>query len=249
MAVLRDARVLPDGSRIRWVEVPGDEPPRLYLHGLGASSAPYYAAAVAHPLLQERRSLLLDLLGFGLSDRPETFGYTLDDHADTIATALAGLDGLEVVAHSMGGAVAVALAHRHPRLVARLVLIDSNLDPQQPRTGPGSPGIATYTEHEFLHGVGWERTLRRAGPQWGATMRLSSPIALYRTALSLIRTTARQQLTALSIPRVYLHPEGQPPLDADGLRAAGVQVVEIPGSGHNIMLDNLDAFAKAVVSS
>lgn len=56
---MRAAQVRPDGTTIRWVELPGAEPPRVYVHGLGASSAPYYAEAAVHPALAGFRSLLL----------------------------------------------------------------------------------------------------------------------------------------------------------------------------------------------
>ncbi|MFC7722787.1 hypothetical protein [Nonomuraea recticatena] len=37
---MHSAQVLPDGSRIRWVEIAGVEPTLVFVHGLGASSAP-----------------------------------------------------------------------------------------------------------------------------------------------------------------------------------------------------------------
>ena len=150
------------GVRIRWVEVPGASPARVYLHGLGASSAPYYAEAVAHPLLAGRRSLMMDLLGFGISDRPTGFAYSLEGHADALAVALAkiGLRRSEIIGHSMGGAVAIVLAARHPEIVRSLVLVDPHVDPATPALGaPGSRGIAAYGEADFLS-HGFERVLR-----------------------------------------------------------------------------------------
>ncbi|WP_437007538.1 alpha/beta fold hydrolase [Streptomyces sp. enrichment culture] len=109
----------------------------MYVHGLGATSPAYFTETAVHPLLAGHRSLLVDLLGHGHSDRPATFAYTLEDHADALAEALraAEVTGAEVVAHSMGGSVAVVLAARHPELVSRLVLVDANLDPLTPRRG------------------------------------------------------------------------------------------------------------------
>lgn len=248
---MHDAIVHPGGARMRWVELPGADPARVYVHGLGATSAPYYAEVAAHPLLPRHRSLLIDLLGFGISDRPQDFPYTIDAHADTLAEALrkAGVAGASVIAHSMGGAVAVVLAHRHPELVDALVLVDADLDPAPPLSEqPGSSGIAGYTEEEFV-AHGWKEVRDRVGPHWWSTMRLADLRGLHRTAVSLAQGTQpaiRELLKALPIPRAFLHPEGDEPEAAGDLSAAGVQVIAIPESGHTIMLDNPEAFARTL---
>ncbi|MEV4441826.1 alpha/beta hydrolase [Streptomyces sp. NPDC049577] len=251
---MRSATVTPEGDRIRWVELPGEEPARVYVHGLGATSPVYFAEVAAHPALAGRRSLLIDLLGFGISDRPTGFDYTLESHADALAEALtaAGVTGAELVAHSMGGSVAIVLAARHPRLVSRLVLVDANLDPITPVRGPGSSGIATYTEAEFVGG-GWQEVRDAAGPHWWSTMRLAGLEALHRSAVHLTRGTVptmREMLLELTIPRTYLVPAADGPLPgADRLEAAGVGVVAIPDCGHNIMLDNPETFARATAAA
>lgn len=253
---MRSAVVTDAGDRIRWAELPGREPVRVYLHGLGASSPAYFAGVAAHPLLAGHRSLLMDLLGHGISDRPEGFAYTLEGHADAVARAMtaAGAGGAEVVAHSMGGAVAVVLAARHPRLVSRLVLVDANLDPMARRPGAGgSSGIAAYSEEEFLVGGGWQEVRDRVGGHWWATMRLAGREALHRSAVHLVEGTVptmRDMLLELGIPRTFLVPEADGPLPgADKLVDAGVDVVAIPDCGHNIMLDNPDAFVRATADA
>ncbi|GAA2706769.1 MULTISPECIES: alpha/beta hydrolase [Streptomyces] len=252
---MRSAVVTPEGDRIRWVELPGREPARVYVHGLGSTSPAYFAEAAVHPLLAGHRSLLVDLLGHGISDRPEDFCYTLEAHADALAAALSAADvtGAELIAHSMGGSVAVVLAARHPHLVSRLVLVDANLDPLPPAPGTaGSRGIAAYTEQEFLAG-GWEEIRDRAGAHWWSTMRLAGRTALYRSAVNLTRGTAptmRHLLLTLPIPRTYLLPAADGPLPgADALEKAGVRVVPVPDCGHNIMLDNPEAFAHATAEA
>ncbi|MET9319038.1 alpha/beta hydrolase [Streptomyces sp. NPDC003038] len=266
---MRSAVVTPEGDRIRWVELPGSEqeeqeekergvgtePVRVYVHGLGATSPAYFAATATHPLLAGRRSLLVDLLGHGHSDRPETFDYTLEAHADALAAALteAGAEGAELIAHSMGGAVAIVLADRYPHLVSRLVLVDANLDPIPPTAAAtGSSGIASYTEEEFLNG-GWAEVRDRVGAHWWATMRLAGRTALYRSAVHLTAGTTptmRELLLELKIPRSYLLPEADGPLPgADALKAAGVAIVAVPDCGHNIMLDNPDGFARAAATA
>ncbi|MDR6975101.1 pimeloyl-ACP methyl ester carboxylesterase [Streptomyces sp. 3330] len=239
------------GSQVRWTETRGAEPARVYVHGLGAASAVYHAHVAARPELAGRRSLFVDLPGHGISDRPADFGYTLDDHADALAAALdaAGVTGAELVAHSMGGSVAVVLAHRRPDLVARLVLTEANLDAFPPSSA-GSSGIASYTEEEFVDG-GYARVLDKVGPIWAATMRLADPRALHRTAVGLRRGSdpvMREILAGLDgVERVYLQGGLSGALDgADALEAAGVRVVTVPGAGHNVMFDDPDAFVRAV---
>ncbi|MGK5444645.1 alpha/beta fold hydrolase [Micromonospora sp. URMC 105] len=250
---MRDATVGPDGARMRWVEVSGAEPVRVYLHGLGAMSAPYFVPVATRPELAGHRSLFVDLLGHGLSDRPPDFGYTLQEHAATLATALdsAGVRAAEVVAHSMGGAVAIVLAHHRPDLVARLVLVEANLEPS-PAPKAGGSGINAYTEAEFLAG-GLADTLDRVGPQWAATMRLADPVGLHRSAVHLVaatRPTMRHMLVRLPIPRTFIQGErGSPVRDPDGLTAAGVTVLTVPNAGHNVMLDNPQEFARLAAAS
>ncbi|MEU9103770.1 alpha/beta hydrolase [Streptomyces xanthophaeus] len=252
---MRSAAVTAGGDRIRWVELPGEEPARVYVHGLGATSPAYFTASAVHPLLAGRRSLLIDLLGHGHSDRPLDFDYTLEDHADALAAALtgAGAEGAELIAHSMGGAVAVVLAARHPHLVSRLVLVDANLDPVPSVAGaPGSSGISAYTEEEFLSG-GWTEVRDRAGAHWWATLRLTGSTALYRSAVHLAAGTTptmRELLLELKVPRTCLLPEADGPLPGtEALEAAGVRVVSVPDCGHNIMLDNPQAFAAATAAA
>ncbi|MDN0196610.1 alpha/beta hydrolase [Streptomyces sp. S.PNR 29] len=238
------------GSCIRWTEAPGGEPARVYVHGLGSVSAVYHAHIAARPELAGRRSLFVDLPGHGISDRPAHFGYSLQDHADALAAALdaARLTGAELIAHSMGGAVAIVLAHRRPELVSRLVLTEANLDAFPPPTA-GSSGIASYEEEAFVNGA-YARVLEKAGPTWAATMRLADPRALHRSAVGLrhgSEPVMRSILQGLPIERVYLQGEFSGDLEGrDALEAAGVRVVSVPGAGHNVMFDNPDAFAAAV---
>ncbi|MFH9583695.1 alpha/beta fold hydrolase [Streptomyces luteogriseus] len=253
---MRSAAVTPEGDRIRWVELPGQQPARVYVHGLGATSPAYFAAVAVDPRLSGRRSLLLDLLGHGISDRPTHFDYTLESHADALADALtaAGVSAAELIAHSMGGSVAIVLAARHPHLVSRLVLIDANLDPVPRVAGSsGSSGIAAYSEEEFVTGGGWEEVRDRVGPHWWSTMRLAGREALHRSAFHLTRGTTptmRELLLELRIPRTFLLPASDGPLPGAGaLTEAGVSVVAIPDCGHNIMLDNPEAFVRATAAA
>ncbi|MFF5439394.1 alpha/beta fold hydrolase [Streptomyces achromogenes] len=250
---MRQAAFDSRGSHIRWTEVPGAEPARVYVHGLGSMSAVYHAHIAARPELAGRRSLFVDLPGHGTSDRPQDFGYSLDDHAHAVAVALdtAGVTSAELIGHSMGGAVAIVLAHRRPDLVSRLVLTEANLDACPPSTAASS-GIAAYEEEEFVEKA-YARVLDTVGPLWAATMRLADPRALHRSAVGLCRGSSpvmRTLLEGLSVDRIFLQGEAGGELAGrERLEAAGVRVVTVSGAGHNVMFDNPGAFAAAVAGT
>ncbi|WP_318204818.1 alpha/beta hydrolase [Streptomyces sp. SCL15-4] len=250
---MRQAAFDSEGSHIRWTDVPGAEPARVYLHGLGSMSAVYHAHIAARPELVGRRGLFIDLPGHGTSDRPQDFGYTLDDHAHAVAVALdaAGVTGAELVAHSMGGSVAIVLAHRRPDLVSRLVLTEANLDAFPPSSAASS-AIAAYDEEEFV-AKGHARVLGAVGPLWAATMRLTDPRALHRSAVGLCQGSSpvmRTLLEALPVDRVFLQGERSGEVSGrQSLEAAGVRVVTVPGAGHNVMFDNPDAFVAAIAAT
>src|SRR4051795_6479876 len=78
------------------------------------------------PLVQRKhRVVAVDLLGHGGSEKPAS-GYTPQNQAKIVAEALERLrvSDATVVGHSLGGAVTVALAQEHPRLVGRAVIVD-----------------------------------------------------------------------------------------------------------------------------
>lgn len=77
-------------------------------------------------LARQHRVVAIDLLGHGGSEKPKS-GYSVSNQADLIAQALAklGVSDAEVVGHSLGGAVAVALAQQSPALVNRVFIVDT----------------------------------------------------------------------------------------------------------------------------
>lgn len=99
--------------------------PVLALHGITSTHAAFPFLAEALP---DHRIVAPDLRGRGGSrDVPGPFG--LAAHAEDAAAVIRAVadDPVIVVGHSMGGFVAVVLAHRHPDLVRSVVLVDGGL--------------------------------------------------------------------------------------------------------------------------
>jgi pimeloyl-ACP methyl ester carboxylesterase len=242
------------GSQVRWTELPGRLPARVFVHGLGGSGEAIFGALARSTGIEGHRSLLIDLPGHGSSDRPADFGYALEGHADAVAAAVlaAGLTGVDLVGHSLGGDTAIVMAARHPELVGRLVISEANLDPLPAATdGRTSQAIRWQPEPEFVR-TGYQRLLDEY-PGWAVTLRRCSPVAIHRSAVGLTTGTTptmRAMFTAMHIPRTFIHGDrGEPLLDAMGLQAAGVRVVTIPNAGHMMMFDNPPAFLAAVVEA
>lgn len=104
----------------------GQGRPVLMIHGSGPGVSAYANWRLAMPALaRQRRVIAPDMVGFGFTDRPAGQRYGMDAW---VAQALGVLDALDlpqadVVGNSFGGALALALAVRHPQRVRRLVLM------------------------------------------------------------------------------------------------------------------------------
>lgn len=88
----------------------------LLLHGFPESSFSY-SRNVAALARRFRRVVLLDLLGFGLSDKPLDATYSIFEQADLALEAWRqlGVTGGHVLAHDMGDSVLTELLARHVR--------------------------------------------------------------------------------------------------------------------------------------
>lgn len=116
---------LKDGERVRVVRTgAADAPPVLLLHGWGCSAFAW--RHIARPLADAGWcAIAIDQRGHGLSDRPDDPAKyrraAMAEHLAETMDAL-GIASAPIVAHSMGGAVAMALAIRSPERVTRMAL-------------------------------------------------------------------------------------------------------------------------------
>lgn len=116
-----------DGARIHYQEF-GDasNPPVILIHGYTASN---YVWKTSAPQIAEKgfRVIAPDLLGFGYSEKPRWFDYSIQSQARMISRLMnrIGIGQATVVGSSYGGAVAATLALDYPERVEKLVLVDA----------------------------------------------------------------------------------------------------------------------------
>lgn len=115
--------------KTHYIEV-GEGDPLILVHGGGAGAdgwsnwqacLPYFSA--------HRRTLVLDMVGFGNSDKPDPTEFRYDQAARNrqlidFIDAL-GLERVSLIGNSMGGATALGVAIERPDVVENLVLMGS----------------------------------------------------------------------------------------------------------------------------
>lgn len=115
-----------EGVRLHWVELgeTSHATPVVLLHGLSNSCLSW--SHVAPFLATDRRVLMLDLPGHGLSERPNV-GYELDWYTRVVARWLeaVGIEQADIVGHSFGGGIAQMLLLECPERIRRVVLVAS----------------------------------------------------------------------------------------------------------------------------
>ncbi len=144
---MRDPLPVQPGTE-RWIDVDGvrahavewGDPDReqriLLVHGLGASTLSWEPVGGRLATALDATVTAVDLPGFGLTRIPAGRRATVGASGRLVAALLAELGPAVVFGNSMGGAIGVGLAARHPDLVRALVLVDPALPQRGVRLPP-----------------------------------------------------------------------------------------------------------------
>ena len=123
-----------DGISIHYQEFGESSDPTLVLvHGFTAST---YVWKTVAPMLAERGFHIVapDLAGFGFSEKPSWFDYSISSHSRVLQRFLnrLGIGRATLIGNSYGGAVCTWFTLDNPERVTKLVLVDAvcNNDPK-----------------------------------------------------------------------------------------------------------------------
>jgi len=139
-----------EGVKVHTIDL-GSGEPVVMIHGM-ADSAYSWRANAAGLVAAGFRLLLIDQPGLGESSiPPDGWSYAVEHQAEVILRAVdaAGIGRFRLVGHSLGGAVALQLALRHPERVSRVVA----LDPACFRVSCGFGRATTFLAH--VAGTRW----------------------------------------------------------------------------------------------
>ncbi len=99
----------------------------LLIHGLGSSAERWLI--IQKEISKKHHTIAIDLPGFGQSDKPQSFGYTISNFKDIVTEFMKKIKPYSgktcLVGHSLGGYIALDVA-AEPRTIDKLVLIDSS---------------------------------------------------------------------------------------------------------------------------
>jgi pimeloyl-ACP methyl ester carboxylesterase len=245
------------------VEEHGEGDPLLLIQGLGQGSWVWRAQV---PVFAERwRTIAFDLRGTGRSPAPDE-PYGIDDLAADAADILAGRRA-HVLGFSMGGYIALTLALARPELVRSLVLVG---------TGAGGPDRVPRPKHvqqAFTEALG--SPLEEYGrltmpytfaPGWAEqnaerfeeilSARMEHPTEYFTLDLHAEACyayyAAGVAVEEIGVPALVVHGVEDliVPVENGRMLAARLphaRLVELPGRGHNIALEDPDALNELVL--
>ena len=118
-----------NGLKIRYLDSGKDHNHHvLFIHGLGSSADRW--GVIPNNLSTNFHTIVIDLPGFGKSDKPTTMDYTIKNFRDIVIDFMnllsIGGGKISIVGHSLGGFIAVEVAIKNKIKLEKLVLIDTS---------------------------------------------------------------------------------------------------------------------------
>ena len=237
------------GHNLSCLEKSGSGPCILAIHGIGLYKEIFDGIwpAIAETNYQV---LIPDMLGFGASDRADTVAnpdevYSVEYQAALIYEALGSrIDaGVHLLAHSVGGAVAVVLAEKLGSDLKSFSNLEGNLIPED--CGMVTRGTANTNRKLFVETQFQERFGKSAGSALAFHCLAKSVVQCCEQGFGPESNSLLETFKGLPVPKFYFnggYSEASKQVHSLIDATDGVEFVEIPKSGHEFMRENADDF-------
>lgn len=216
------------------------------------------------------RAVAPDMPGFGKSERPRRFDYTVDGYARYLESVLRtlGIERVHLVLHDFGGAWGLRWATEHPSRVASLTLFNIGVLPNY-RWHIIARLWRTPIVGELLQAAtsraSFKRVLNATNPKrfpeaFLDRMYDDTDAGLKRAQLALYRATsdfnelsalAAARLRPLGLPALVIWGEGDPYIEpkfaAEQPQYFRAEVHTVPSAGHWAMVDEPERVAQWVI--
>lgn len=209
----------------------------VFIHGLGCTKE-IFNRVWHFPGFDEFTILTIDLVGFGDSSKPQEFSYDIKDQAEIVKCVLEKLklENVNLIGHSMGGAVALFLIGKISPKVQSFANLEGNLIREDCT-------ISEKALHLPLNKLKYK--MMEVSDAWYKMAMKSSESSFYKSSKSLVSISKSNMLLkrfiSLNIRKAYFYGERNANLPV--LRKLkNVEKICISKSGHFMMLDNPEEF-------
>jgi pimeloyl-ACP methyl ester carboxylesterase len=242
-----DVRIDGVSVRLATMRREGPRPPAVFLHGFGSTKEDY-ADLAFQPAFAGRAVLAYDAPGCGETVCSDLTAVSIPFLVEAAEAVLrqAGIARFHLVGHSMGGLTALMLADRAPSRVLSFVDIEGNVAPEDCFL---SRQILTHPADDPEQFLAAFIDRVRVAPSHGSALYAASlPHRVRAGAVggifrSLVELSDHGDLLtrflALPFPRMFMYGDENAGLTyLPTLAAGGVELAEIPRSGHFPMYSN-----------
>lgn len=237
----------------------GSGAPIILFHSLLADASSF--DHITGPLLQTHQVIVLDLPGFGASDRVEG---GLEAVADRVGAAIKAMELQQkpiFLGNGYGGFVALTTAIRHPGIASRLVLADCGAAFSEPGRA-AFRGMSAGAAAKGLAGIADVAMRRLFAPEFQAAnpdlieerrqrFVAVDPQTFHNACAALAALDLRPELSKVTVPVLVLvgeHDEATPPPMSQELAAAlpDARLEILTGCAHVPQLQAPEQFMKAI---
>lgn len=224
------------------------------LHGLQSNSE-MFVDLFEQPFLNDYSQLAIDFVGFGNSDKPESFSYDIQDQTEIVSAVIKalGIKQMHLIGHSMGGMVGSLLLHTLGDQILSFTNCEGNLVYED--CGKSKDVVKNdFVYFSSTHFPQIKSALRESTEpsapyrtRWVDTI---PDYAFYKASHSIVEYSSNKKIlkafTTASQKRLFVY-GSQNARKKDALvQHTDIALAEIPNAGHFMLLDNPTASYTAI---